>query len=808
RWLCDLVDARIQALDEETRRLLGLAAIAGMDIRFRLLRTAAEAALERPLSEPMLLHMLDSACQARVLDDRDGEYVFRHPFIREVLTQSLSHARRWHYHATLARVMEEQWPEAAERLAHHYSRCGEHSKAALYLEQTGDRAQAMQASEAAEGYYRQLVDRFDTLMRPVDAARAREKLSDALMRLARYDEALLVVSQAAAAYRTAGDAEALARIVPQAGRLYLNARRVEEGINHLQSALATLGSDAAPSALGAIYATLAHLFLESDRYGDALYAAERAHCLGRVAGDDRTVALADVARGWSLLRLGRIEEGSGTLEGAVVLAETMGCLDMVTTGLDGLAAVCEATGDSERAREHLLRGLAVAGQVGYPATVARMSYRLGEVLTSLGRYDEARDELERAAEGYSILGDLEGVGVVTAQIGRLCFQQSRAAEGIERIRPVTARLDGRGPSAALAALKAVLASLHWVAGRYREQMGTAEAAVQMAREVGHGRVHAEAMVWKGVALVALQRTQEGIGVLEEAAVLAEAAGDLPSLCRALNTTAAAYQEQGEYHKQQPYLDRAVEIADRLGDPSRVAFMRYRRGWHAWMIGEWELARADLLQSVSISERGERSWITPYALYGLASLSFAAGDVATASHHAESCISMAEDGGDVRMTWAALSLLAQCDISEGRHRRARRRLRRALRGAGIATGDRVLLLTILAEAHLRLGELSKAEPTIEQALAEARSCHDTPTLIEALRIHGLVAGRSQHLEEARDSLDEALVLVESIPNPYAKARVLETWGAIESEHGDQSRAREQLQQAAEIFHRLGARRDAG
>ena len=72
----------------------------------------------------------------------------------------------------------------------------------VYLEQAGDRAAAQHAHAAAEGYYRELVERLDGLGRVQDAARVREKLGSVLHTAARYDEALVVLEQAGAALRS------------------------------------------------------------------------------------------------------------------------------------------------------------------------------------------------------------------------------------------------------------------------------------------------------------------------------------------------------------------------------------------------------------------------------------------------------------------------------------------------------------------------------------------------------------------------------------------------------------------------------
>jgi tetratricopeptide (TPR) repeat protein len=53
-------------------------------------------------------------------------------------------------------------------------------------------------------------------------------------------------------------------------------------------------------------------------------------------------------------------------------------------------------------------------------------------------------------------------------------------------------------------------------------------------------------------------------------------------------------------------------------------------------------------------------------------------------------------------------------------------------------------------------------------------------------------------------EEAVSLARSMPYPYAEARALFEWGKALDEKGEPEKARERLQDALAIFHRLGAK----
>src|SRR5262249_36252888 len=63
-------------------------------------------------------------------------YLFKHALVRDATYASLLKSRRQQLHASIARVLEDQFPEVAttepERLAHHYTQAGPEEPAVNY----------------------------------------------------------------------------------------------------------------------------------------------------------------------------------------------------------------------------------------------------------------------------------------------------------------------------------------------------------------------------------------------------------------------------------------------------------------------------------------------------------------------------------------------------------------------------------------------------------------------------------------------------------------------------------------------------
>src|SRR5258708_13642075 len=72
--------------------------------------------------------------------------------------------------------------------------------------------------------------------------------------------------------------------------------------------------------------------------------------------------------------------------------------------------------------------------------------KLSNILRTTARYDEALALLDEAVECHRPLGDLEGLGRATAQLGWCYAQRGTPSEGIARLQPLRRTLAARSIS--------------------------------------------------------------------------------------------------------------------------------------------------------------------------------------------------------------------------------------------------------------------------------------------------------------------------------------------------------------------------
>ncbi|HEU5441504.1 MAG TPA: AAA family ATPase, partial [Ktedonobacterales bacterium] len=551
------VRQRIALLSRAALEMLGVAAVVGRSARGTLLAQACE------LPERDALAALDIVCQARVLaEDAVGDYCFVHDIMREVVEADLGTTRRKVLHRRVAQALERApGSTPIEALAYHYARSDTPEHALTYLQQAGERALAQYAHAVAESHFREMIQIYENLGRPVEAAQVRERLGLVLCLMARHDRALDALDTAAAVYRASGDRAALAGVAAQIGWVHARRGAPDAGLAVLGPLLDRLDPSTLPAeTLANLYIALGELYMVACRYAEQLRAVERAAKYAREAHAVPLLAQATMRRGAALQSLGRLDEARGALEAAVRLADAANDARSLCRALSSLGNICLLQGQLAQAATLCSRGLEVAQRLGDPTATAFISYELGMAAYSQGEWESAAAAFGQAVDlmgqveaswvsvyallGQAWLGLATGGGEAAAQaleevstraeaIGELQVQRLAAAALAERD-----LLDGR-PRAARARLEPLLDrpgqhELHvtmllpllaWARlalGDHTLAANLAAEGVERAQAHSHRLALADALRIQAQVHTALGRGAEAKAALEEALALARA----------------------------------------------------------------------------------------------------------------------------------------------------------------------------------------------------------------------------------------------------------------------------------------------
>jgi len=442
--------------------------------------------------------------------------------------------------------------------------------------------------------------------------------------------------------------------------------------------------------------------------------------------------------------------------------------------------------------------LDIQASLGLIRDAAEAGEQLADVLTIAAEYEEALGVLAAAERRYRELDDREGIWRAVARIGRVHAARGSAEDGIRHLRGVVPP-DQSEPSGGLARLLTSLARLHFVRGDYAEQLEAGDAAIRHARGIGDDLLLTDALnVWS-VALGMVGRIPESLEAYDEVIRLGTEVGLLHVVRTALGNAAATYLEGGQFAEGRPYVERALTIAEQIGDPTYMAFIRSMRADLAFYTGDWVTARADLDAALDLLRTTESSSLTGQTLLTFARLLLAAGDTATAMIYIDECLASEE----LQTQREAHSFLAEIDLADRRPQEAIERLLPLLDRSDTEEWDVTPLIVLLAEAHLALGQLGPARELARSAVRRARDQGFGLALVDALRVTALIQRRDGDAPAALATVAEGIDLARAMPHPLGEARLLVERSRIEAMQSELGGADASRREALVIAHRLGA-----
>ena len=455
--------------------------------------------------------------------------------------------------------------------------------------------------------------------------------------------------------------------------------------------------------------------------------------------------------------------------------------------------------------EHYYRDLAerLDGH-GQTADAAHAHERLGTMLSFMGRYEEALEELERALDGYRTAGRWDGQARVAAQIGGLYYVRGDVERGIARLEYEAAAAVGAS-ARSMTTLYISLAQLYNAGGLYNHELASANRAAGLARAGDDRHLLALAEIERGTALGMLDRSDEGLQVLEDVAVsLAGPTGDLWTQAQVLDSTAYSHILRGEFEKARADIRSGMLIGWQLDDQLVSALMTLNRGILCYYTGAWRQAQADLRWArVMLLPRWLPSRLAQAEVWR-GRLSLAKGRWDRADSALRRGLVVTEQGRDIQPAIFAHCALAERELMDGKPEEARIRLEPLLAGAEYRASDMTEVLALLGWAYLELGEERQSEALAAASVIRASATGQQCVLADALRIQALVAAHEGRWQDALANVSEALSLARKLSYPYAEAKALYVSGQLLMRRGETVRAREHLAAARPILSQLGER----
>ncbi|MBC2716711.1 MAG: AAA family ATPase [Desulfobacteraceae bacterium] len=191
----DVLIARIDRLDENTRDLIKIASVIGRSFFYRILTEVANTidGIDNRLSYLKQIELIRERQRMEEL-----EYLFKHALAQEAAYESILHQKRKDLHLQVAqsieKVFDERLHEFYGMLALHYMKAENYEKAEKYLVKAGEEALKASASSEALNYYQEGLKLYLQLSKdtadPEKLAMFEKNIAIALYNKCRWEEAV------------------------------------------------------------------------------------------------------------------------------------------------------------------------------------------------------------------------------------------------------------------------------------------------------------------------------------------------------------------------------------------------------------------------------------------------------------------------------------------------------------------------------------------------------------------------------------------------------------------------------------------
>jgi tetratricopeptide (TPR) repeat protein/transcriptional regulator with XRE-family HTH domain len=492
------------------------------------------------------------------------------------------------------------------------------------------------------------------------------------------------------------------------------------------------------------------------------------------------------------------------------------------SGEDGTAAsYLELAGDQAQRRvayaaaaEFYAAAAARLELAGRAAEVVPVTEKQGMAWRRAGRYDAAITALEDALAGYRAADDAEGVARVT---GRLAYAHYRRGTSYDALGEVAVMAEGDPALAPGAASPGALTwwggllLLLYAQGSYAKMVTLGRSLARAGRTADDRKMQAIGARVEGGGLIGLGRVAEGTALLAATMRADPAAGGLGAV-EAASLLSAAYLAMGEVDRCAALSERMLAAAEKAGDQVLTAVHTVFLAGVCYVRGDWDRGR-DMVGRVQESFAASSSPMAVRVAGVLGPALIWHGAWQQARAYLEGTLQAARSLRIVHDERVALTHLANLDLLDGRPQDAIARLHpvtadRPVPAVEDLTWDTpVELLSVLAQAHLELGELDRARAYAGLAVDHARRMGTWIQGIRALELHGMVLARDGHHDLARAAYQEGLDRARAMRFPYGQARVLHAYGLLDRQQQDHDAAHAKFAQALAILERLGADKDA-
>ncbi|HLF06061.1 MAG TPA: tetratricopeptide repeat protein [Thermoplasmata archaeon] len=434
----------------------------------------------------------------------------------------------------------------------------------------------------------------------------------------------------------------------------------------------------------------------------------------------------------------------------------------------------------------------------------------GSIFEQLGSVQELTGELRSALASFTNARNLAPSDSVrariTAKIGNVQINLGEYETAIRECVDALSVIEGKG----VVEEALLLASI----GHAWLRLGHADRALECHRKslglrekIGTPRLVAMSLNHIGAVYLDLGDFDLALDCFRRGADIQEQIADLRGLAGTLNRIGIVHYRQGVYDIANQFYGRSLEIQEKIGDRFNAAATLANIGLVDSEQGHYNRALEFLARSLEIEEKGGDQRGRAISLINIGNVHLERGDYDRGLEYLLRGLDIGEKIGDRWCVAVSLINIGAAYLEQDDKDHAMVYLSRAL-GLGREIGERALQ----AEALARIAQVEiehdreSALALCDQALALATETKQKNTISLVRRLYAILHRREHEWEESRRGFEESLRSLAQVGRPFEEGRTRYEFGLMWKDMGESDRAKAQLSMSAELFERIGSKRE--
>jgi tetratricopeptide (TPR) repeat protein len=453
---------------------------------------------------------------------------------------------------------------------------------------------------------------------------------------------------------------------------------------------------------------------------------------------------------------------------------------------------------------------------GEPREKARVLERLGDVKKLIGEFEGCMKHWADALQLWNQLFEKADVARLHRKLANVLWEDVGVAEKAkEHYDKALKILEAEPESSELASLFDDVAHMYYRTNDVAQARSWAEKALELAKKLNAFEVIASSYVSLGTAFNMSGDWKKAVECHERGLKIALDNGFFGTALRAYNNLAVALPAE-EVESAVGYLENGFELAKKIGDIRMISWIGVSLAWSYLGKGDMEKAVSMLEDSVALDRKTGNMPNLSLSVGGLGVARFVLGEWDESEQYFREALSLAQKLNQHQQAGGNLFFLGILYSSREDHVKAVEFFEKACEVSEKA-GDKYSQMSYsarLAWALIELGEIEKASSLVGIVHKFALGIKDTMLIAISERLNGMLCRAQKRWEESIEHFEKSLRKVEALNmrrwNAYDFAKVfLSEYARVyleRNQDGDREKAYNLLNQALEIFQKMGAKKE--